>query len=79
MDGALLLSYEITGKQPLASLYEQKQLGCADILLILSELGEISETSILKYLLSPENLVFDPEYIFLELDGKSCLCAMLRG
>ena len=43
MDGALLLSYEITGKQPLASLYEQKQLGCADILLILSELGEILE------------------------------------
>lgn len=69
MDGALLLSYEITGKQPLASLYEQKQLGCADILLILSELGEILET-LQKYLLSPENLVFDPEYIFLEPDGK---------
>lgn len=74
MDGALLLSYEITGKQPLASLYEQKQLGCAEILSILSELGEVLET-LQKYLLSPENLVFDPEYIFLEPDGKKlCLC-----
>lgn len=73
-DGALLLNYEITGKQPLVSLYEQKQLGCADILLILSEMGEILET-LQKYLLSPENLVFDPEYIFLEPDGKKlCLC-----
>lgn len=74
MDGALLLNYEITGKQPLTSLYEQKQLGCADILSILSELGDVLET-LQKYLLSPENLVFDPEYIFLEPDGKKlCLC-----
>lgn len=74
MDGALLLNYEITGKQPLTSLYEQKQLGCADILSILSELGDVIEI-LQKYLLSPENLVFDPEYIFLEADRKKlCLC-----
>lgn len=74
MDGALLLNYEITGKQPLTGLYERRQLGSADILSILSELGDVLET-LQKYLLSPENLVFDPEYIFLEPDGKKlCLC-----
>lgn len=68
-DGQLLLKYEITGKQPLAGLYERKAMRCENIVSVLSELSEVLER-MQKYLLSPDCLVFHPEYMFLDPDGK---------
>lgn len=73
-DGVLHLHYEITGKQPLSGLYEKKALSSPDILFILTEINEILD-NLQKFLLGPEQLVFSPEYIFMDSnDRKIQLC-----
>lgn len=73
-DGVLRLHYEITGKQPLSGLYEKKFLSSSDILFILTGINETLD-NLQKFLLSPEQLVFTPEYIFVDSnDRKIQLC-----
>lgn len=69
-DGVMSLSYEISGKQSIASLYETKFFLSSDILALLTGLS--GQLDILqKYLLSPEKLIFDPAYIFMEPERGS--------
>ncbi len=68
-DGVLRLYYEITGKQPLSGLYEKKPLSCSDIFLILTGINETLD-NLQKFLLGPEQLVFSPEYIFMDPNDR---------
>lgn len=77
-DGALYLHYEITSKQPLASLYEKKVLNYQDIALLLGEICDILEV-LQEYLLSPAQLVFDPQYIYVKPDGHKIQLCYLPG
>ena len=63
-DGKLYLNYEITGKQTVASLYERRRIGYEEILQLL--MGISSHLDMLqRYLLRPEQLLFDPQYLVL--------------
>ena len=69
-DGRLYLNYEITGKQAVASLYERRRIGYEEILQLLMEIrGHLDMLQ--RYLLSPEQLLFDPQYIFTDPDGRA--------
>lgn len=68
-DGKLFLNYEITGRQAVASLFEKRYLGYADILFLLSGISEHLDT-LCRYLLSPEKLIFDPQYVFTEPERR---------
>lgn len=73
-DGKLYLHYEITSKQQLKNKYEKKLLSGSDILFLLSGIRDALD-ALQKYLLSPEQLVFDPEYMYLDPGrGKVSLC-----
>ncbi|MCC8066280.1 MAG: FHA domain-containing protein [Clostridiales bacterium] len=63
-DGKLYLYYEITSKQTLESLYEKKTMDYPEILFILSEIRDTME-NMRKYLLSPQQLLFAPELIYV--------------
>ncbi|MDD6325494.1 MAG: DUF6382 domain-containing protein [Lachnospiraceae bacterium] len=68
-DGKLYLNYEITGKQTVASLYERRRIGYEEMVQLL--MGIIGHLDMLqRYLLSPEQLLFDPQYIFTDPDGR---------
>lgn len=69
-DGKLYLNYEITGKQAIESLYERKRIGYEEILQLLMAIsGHLDMLQ--RYLLSPEQLLFDPEYMFTDPDGRT--------
>ena len=69
-DGKLYLNYEITGKQTVASLYERRPIGYEEMVQLL--MGISGHLDVLqRYLLSPEQLLFDPRYIFTDPDGKT--------
>ncbi len=69
-DGKLYLNYEITGKQTVTSLYERRRIGYEEILQLL--MGISSHLDMLqRYLLRPEQLLFDPQYIFTDPDGRA--------
>ena len=60
-DGKLYLNYEITGKQTVTSLYERRRIGYEEILQLL--MGISSHLDMLqRYLLRPEQLLFDPGF-----------------
>lgn len=68
-DGKGYLHYEITSKQPLKDVYEKKTMDYQDIISLLAGIETILET-MQRYLLNPAQLVFDPQYMFLE-PGKN--------
>lgn len=54
----------------MASLYERRRIGYEEILQLL--MGISSHLDMLqRYLLSPEQLLFDPQYIFTDPDGRA--------
>ena len=69
LDGKILFYYEITSRQSLVSLYEQKKFGIEDLRLIFGGFLQVME-EMGEYLLNPGQLVFDPEYVFLDVEKK---------
>lgn len=69
-DGKLYLNYEITGKQTVESRYERRRIGYGEILQLLTGIsGHLDVMQ--RYLLSPEQLLFDPQYMFTDPDGRN--------
>lgn len=77
-DGALFLHYEITSKQPLSGMYERKLLKYQDIVFLLGGINDTLE-GMQKYLLNPAQLVFDPQFIFVEPEKHKILLCYLPG
>lgn len=77
-DGLLYLHYEITSKQPLAGLYEKRFMNSRDIIFLLSAIRDTAE-QLHKYLLNPSQLVFDPEYIYMNAKKSKILFCYLPG
>ena len=76
MDGKIFLYYEIASKQPLTHLYETHTMGKKEIEGLLYGIREILER-MRQYLLDGAELLFCPEYVFIDLDtGSVWLCYM---
>lgn len=69
VDGTTLYYYEITSRQPLNSLYENKKLSIEELQLILNGFVQTME-EMAEFLLNPENLIISPEYIYVDIEKK---------
>ncbi len=77
-DGILYLHYEITSLQPLTGIFEKRTMGYDDILLLLAGIRDVLET-MQRYLLDPAQLVFDPEYLYIDSDHRRVHFCYLPG
>ncbi len=77
-DGVLYLHYEITSKQPLESIFEKRLMGYEDIFSLLVGIREALE-AMQKFLLDPAQLVFDPQYLFVDADRRRVQLCYLPG
>lgn len=69
INGELLLYYEITSRQSLASIYGERSVGIETLRQFFMQLKLVSDM-LQKYLLDTNGLVFRPEYIFQDLETK---------
>lgn len=69
VNGELLLYYEITSRQSLASIYAEKSVGIETLNQFFLQLKLVSDM-LQKYLLDTNGLVFRPEYIFQNIETK---------
>ncbi len=77
-NGVLYLHYEITSKQTLESIFEKRKMGYEDIFFLLAGIRDVLE-AMQKYLLDPAQLVFDPEYLYVEPDRRRVQLCYLPG
>lgn len=69
VNGEMLLYYEITSRQSLASIYEGRSMGLEVIQQFFLGLKLVNDT-LQKYLLDDRGLVLSPEYIFRDLETE---------
>lgn len=74
MNGKTYLYYEITSRQPMSQIYESNTMKSRDIEMLLTGI----QNGLIKarqYLLTFENFLLDPEYIYMDPEsGKVQLC-----
>lgn len=78
IDGKFMVYYDITSKQSVSSLYEQKKFSMEDLRLIFGAFVQVME-EMSEYLLNPGQLVIRPEYIFLDVEKKQMFFCCLPG
>lgn len=78
VDGKTLFYYDITSRQPLKVLYENKKFNLDDLRLILGCFVQTMET-MAEFLLNPENLMISPEYIYVDIEKKQLYFCYLPG
>ena len=78
LDGKVLLYYDITSRQSVASFYEQKKINGEDLKLIFGGFVTVLE-GLSEYLMNPEQLVLAPEYIYLDAGKKEIKFCCLPG
>lgn len=78
LDGKTLFYYEITSKQALSSLFEQKKFQMEDLQLLFGGFVRVME-EMTEYLLNPGQIVLRPEYIFLDLEKRELFFCYLPG
>lgn len=78
MDGKLLFYYDITSRQSMDAFYEKKKISYEDLRLIFGSFVELVE-KMSEYLLSPDQLVLQPEFIFFDAEKKSMSFCYLPG
>ena len=66
-DGVFKLYYEVTGHQPISTIYSKKKLDHRALAAFIKGIVRALEGTG-EYLLEPEGIVFEPEYIFLNGD-----------
>lgn len=77
-DGRLYLHYEITSKQSVEHLYSRNLLNCHDILFLLNGISNTMD-ELQKYLLSPAQILFEPQFIFMYPDKSRLFLCYLPG
>lgn len=78
VDGNMMFYYDITSRQSISSLYEEKKFKKEDLqkifggfLKAMEEMGE--------YLLNPGQLVIDPDYVFMDVEKSGLYFCYLPG
>lgn len=78
LDGKLLFYYEITSKQSLADLFENKKFRIADLQTVFGGFVRVME-EMAEYLLNPGQLVLRPEYMYLDAEKQELFFCYLPG
>mgnify|MGYP001097026084 CR=1 FL=1 len=78
VDGQFMVCYDITSKQSLLSLYEEKKMGYEDLQMILGGFVQVME-EMSEYLLNPCRLVLKPEYMYVDVEKRQIYFCYLPG
>lgn len=78
IDGQFMVCFDITSKQSVATLYEEKKIGYEDLRMILGGFVQGME-EMSEYLLNPGNLVVKPEYMYVDLEKRQLYFCYLPG
>lgn len=78
VNGDLRFCYDITSRQSVASYYEHKKINGEDLSVIFGGLITVVE-EMSEYLMSPEQLLLAPEYIYLDAGKKEISFCYLPG
>ena len=78
VDDEYLLYFDITSKQKLTTLFEDRQLDYEELFHILSEVISVME-QMEEFLLKAEQLLLDPEYIYLDPENRKLYFCMIPG
>ena len=78
MDGRFLVYFDITSKQALSVLYEEKKMGVEDLRLIFGGFVKAMEDAA-EYLMNPGQFIISPEYIYTDIEKQEIYFCMMSG
>lgn len=78
MDGRFLVYFDITSKQALSVLYEEKKMGVEDLRLIFGGFVKAMEDAA-EYLMNPGQFIISPEYIYTDIEKQEIYFCMMTG
>lgn len=78
VDGKVMFHYDITSKQSLAVLYENKLFKEADLRLIFLSFVQVME-QMGEYLLNPGQVLLQPEYLYMDVNKNEIYFCYLPG
>ena len=78
MDGRFLVYFDITSKQALSVLYEEKKMGVEDLRLIFGGFVKAMEDAA-EYLMNPRQFIISPEYIYTDIEKQEIYFCMMPG
>ena len=78
MDGHFLVYFDITSKQALNVLYEEKKMGIKDLRLIFGGFVKAMEDAA-EYLMNPGQFVMSPECIYTDIEKGQIYFCMMPG
>lgn len=78
VDGKFMMYFDITSKQAVSTLYEEKKLGIEDLQLIFGGFVRVMEEAA-EYLINPAQLVLKPQYIFADCEKKELFFCLMPG
>lgn len=78
IDGKFMICYDITSRQSVAMLFEEKKLGFGDLQLVFGGFVQVME-EMSEYLLNPGRLVIRPEYMYVDLEKRQLFFCYLPG
>ena len=78
MDGQFLVYFDITSKQALNILYEERKMGVEDLRLIFGGFVKAMEDAA-EYLMNPGQFIMRPEYIYMDIEKGQIYFCMMPG
>ena len=78
MDGQFLVYFDITSRQSLSTLYEDRKFGVDDLRLIFGGFVQAMEDAA-EYLMNPGQMVIAQEYIFADMEKKKIYFCLMPG
>ena len=78
MDGRFLVYFDITSKQALSVLYEEKKMGVEDLRFIFGGFVKAMEDAA-EYLMNPGQFIISPEYIYTDIEKQEIYFCMMPG
>ena len=78
VDGKFMMYFDITSKQAVSTLYEEKKMGNEDLRLIFGGFVRVMEEAA-EYLINPAQLVLKPQYIFADCEKKELFFCLMPG
>mgnify|MGYP002766517802 FL=1 len=78
VDGKFMMYFDITSKQAVSTLYEEKKMGNEDLRLIFGGFVRVMEEAA-EYLINPAQLVLKPQYVFADCEKKELFFCLMPG
>lgn len=78
VDGQFMVCFDITSKQSVLSLYEERKMGYEDLQMLLGGFVQVME-EMSEYLLNPCRLVLKPEYMYVDVEKRQLYFCYLPG